>query len=129
MLKKFLSAALSQATASKQYERVENLRLGLLRHEAKVGGQVFGNLPKNHKRDFFCLDEHTWIWYEEWNENGQAKSKTIRYNVRPTGIVKAQDGHSYHLVKGEEAKRLLEAARAYKDKVESEVYQPILSSV
>lgn len=119
-------------TGFNQYDEMaqeERFRRSVIRHEAKVGGELFGPVPKGVRREFFCLDEHTWIWYEEWNENGQAKSKTIRYNVRPTGIVKAQDGHSYHLVKGEEAKRLLEAARAYKNRVENEVYQPILSSV
>lgn len=107
----------------------ERFRRNVIRHEAKVGGELFGPVPKGVRREFFCLDEHTWIWYEEWTDNGQEKSKTTRYSVRPNGIVKAQDGHGYHLVKGEEAKRLLEAAHAYQKKVEREVYQPILNSV
>lgn len=112
-----------------EMSQMEKFRRNVVRHEAKIGGELFGPVAEGVRREFFCLDEHTWIWYEEWNENGQAKSKTIRYNVRPNGIVKAQDGHSYHLVKGEEARRLLDAARAYKSRVENEVYQPILTSV
>lgn len=112
-----------------EMDQEEKFRRNVIRHEAKVGGELFGPVPKGVRREFFCLDEHTWIWHEEWTENGQNKSKTTRYSVRPNGIVKAQDGHSYHLVKGEEAQRLLEAARAYQKRVEREVYKPILSSV
>ncbi|MBI5357627.1 hypothetical protein HZB74_02155 [Candidatus Saccharibacteria bacterium] len=112
-----------------EMDQAEKFRRNVIRHEAKVGGELFGPVPKGVRREFFCLDEHTWIWHEEWSENGQSKSKTTRYSVRPNGIVKAQDGHGYHLVKGEEAKRLLEAARAYQKRVEREVYRPILSSV
>lgn len=116
-------------TQTDEMDQEEKFRRNVIRHEAKVGGELFGPVPKGVRREFFCLDEHTWIWHEEWTENGQNKSKTTRYSVRPNGIVKAQDGHSYHLVKGEEAQRLLEAARAYQKRVEREVYQPILNSV
>ena len=116
-------------TQADEMDQEEKFRRNVIRHEAKVGGELFGPVPKGVRREFFCLDEHTWIWHEEWTENGQNKSKTTRYSVRPNGIVKAQDGHSYHLVKGEEAQRLLEAARAYQKRVEREVYQPILNSV
>ena len=39
----------------------------LIQLESEIGAQLFGEIPKGHRREFFCLDEKTWIWYEEWN--------------------------------------------------------------
>jgi hypothetical protein len=72
------------------------------------------------------LDRYTWIWYEEWTEKGHRRSRTVRYNVTRNGVLKAQDGQGYRLVSDEEAQRLLHAAQTYQQKVETEVYQPIL---
>ncbi len=85
----------------------------LIREEAKLGGQIFGPVAKNHRREFFCLDEHTWVWFEEWIENGQRQAVTTRYNVRPTGILKSQDGQGYQPVDREEARHLVQAADLY----------------
>ena len=41
----------------------------LIRREAAIGGTLFGSLPKGGQRQFFCLDEHSWIWYEEWKDS------------------------------------------------------------
>lgn len=123
MLKKLLNSALSTAMASKQRERVDMLRRGLLRHEAKVGGKVFGSVPKGHRRDFFCLDEHTWVWHEEWlDEKEQRQIVSTRYDVRPTGILKSQNGGHYQQITPEEAHRLFDAADIYIDRVKREVY-------
>lgn len=107
----------------------EKLRRNIVRHEAKVGGTLFGPVPEGTHREFFCLDEYTWIWYEEWVESNKRKSRTTRYNVMNEGIVKAQDGQAYRLVSRDEALRLFEAAKAYQKKVEKEVYQPILRAL
>ncbi len=65
----------------------------ILRDAAKMGGEVFGPIPAGRRREFFCLDEHTWVWHEEWNdERGAHQVRTTRYDVRPHGIFKAQDG-------------------------------------
>ena len=62
-----------------------------IREEAKVGGKVFGPVPEGVRREFFCLDERTWVWHEEWtDENGKPQIRTTRYDVRPHGIFKAQ---------------------------------------
>lgn len=123
MFKKLINAAMAQATNSKQQERIENLRLGLLRHEAKVGGRVFGDVPKGHKRDFFCLDEHTWVWHEEWvDAEGQQHVVSTRYDVRPNGILKSQNGGHYQQITPQEAHRLFSAADLYVDRVKREVY-------
>ena len=44
-------------------------RRDLIRMESKIGATVFGPVPANHRREFFCLDEHTWVWYEEYFED------------------------------------------------------------
>lgn len=107
----------------------DKLRRDIVRHEAQVGGRLFGSVPAGVRREFFCLDEYTWIWYEQWMEKGKPKSRTTRYNIMNEGITKNQDGQGYKLVSRQEALRLFEAARAYQKKVEKEVYQPILSSI
>lgn len=113
------------AAEQKREERKAELYRNLLRHEAQIGGQLFGEVPKKHRREFFCLDEHTWVWHEEWLENGQRLSKTTRYDVRPDVILKAQDGQPYQVVEEQEARNLLEAARLYKEKVIVELYQAV----
>lgn len=107
----------------------DKLRRDIMRHEAREGGKLFGPMPDGVYREFFCLDEYTWIWYEQWTEKGKRKSRTTRYNIMNEGITKNQDGQGYKLVTRQEAIRLFEAARAYQAKVEKEVYQPILSAI
>lgn len=36
-----------------------------IQEEAKVGAKVFGPVPAGVRREFFCLDERTWVWHEE----------------------------------------------------------------
>jgi hypothetical protein len=108
---------------SSQEQRQAELYRDLIRHEARIGGKLFGPVPKGGRREFFCLDEKTWIWHEEWTDkNGQHKSKTTRYDIRPNGILKAQDGSHYQLVSAEEAKNLREAAHLYQQRVKNELY-------
>jgi hypothetical protein len=38
----------------------------LLQLESEIGAKLFGEVPAGHRREFFCLDEKTWIWHEEW---------------------------------------------------------------
>lgn len=123
MLKDLLNSILSQVSTTKEQDRLETLRLGLLRHEAKVGGQVFGTVPKGHKRDFFCLDEHTWIWHEEWvDANGERHVVSTRYDIRPDSILKSQNGSHYQEIGREEAYRLRDATKLYCDRVQRQVY-------
>ncbi len=100
--------------------RAEQYR-NLIRREAKIGGQLFGPIPKGHRREFFCLDERTWIWYEEWTDTtGQRQAKTTRYDVRPNGVVKIQDGHPSQYVPLEEARNLYQAVELYKQRIDAE---------
>lgn len=99
------------------------LKRAFMRKEAVIGGTVFGPVPNGVRREFFCLDEHTWIWHEEWTDvNGVRRTRTTRYDVRPGGVLKAQDGQDYKKATDEEAYNLYEAAKIYQQRVGHEVY-------
>lgn len=99
----------------------------LLRREAEIGGSLFGPVAKGGKREFFCLDESTWVWHEEWNDaKGQRHVRNTRYDIRPTGILKAQNGQGYRMVSLEEAENLMAAIQTYVTRVKSEVYAAYL---
>jgi len=119
MINKLLALITGQSTTQQHIDAHRQL----IRTEARIGGQVFGPIPDNRRREFFCLDKNTWIWHEEWSEdNGQRQSRTTRYDVRPTGILKAQNNGTYHMISAEEAENLYGAARVYKERVLSELY-------
>lgn len=104
----------SNATAKPQLQRTD-----LMRYEAKIGGQLFGPVPKGRTREFFCFDDHTWVWHEEWVEQGQRKVVTTRYDVRPNGVLKSQNGSGYQRLSLEEARNLYRAVDMYGDRVRS----------
>ena len=110
------------SAAQKRQDSKDELYRNFLRREAKVGGQLFGEIPKGHRREFFCLDERTWVWHEEWLEHGQLKTRTTRYDVRPDGVLKAQDGQPYQKVSLLEIRNLHLAALQYKKRIKSEIY-------
>ena len=97
----------------------------LIRQESKIGAQLFGPVPKGHRREFFCLDEHTWVWYEEWTDPGskQLQSVTTRYEIHQNGIIKVQDGHPYQNVEGQELANLMTAIELYYEQVLRGVYK------
>ncbi len=96
----------------------------LMRREAEIGGTLFGPVPKGGRREFFCLDETTWIWHEEWTGvGGQKNIRNTRYDFRPTGILKAQNGQGYQMVSLEEARHLETAIKTYIARVKKEIYQ------
>jgi len=95
----------------------------LLRLESQIGSQLFGPIPDGHTREFFCLDETTWIWYEQWrDQNGVSKSSTTRYEVHPKGVLKVLEGARYTYIEGQELDNLLHATRLYYEKVARDVY-------
>jgi hypothetical protein len=121
MIKKVLSTILG---TENEEERQAKLYSKLIRHEAKIGGTLFGPVPAGGNREFFCLDERTWVWHEEWKDpkSGERKHRTTRYDVRPSGIVKMQNGQNYQHVSVEEAQHLYDAAQQYQQRVGKEVY-------
>lgn len=107
--------------------RASQIHRNLIKRESKIGGELFGPIAPGGRREFFCLDEHTWIWYEEWQDtSGNQQSRTTRYDVRPNGVVKAQDGRHYQKLSSHEAKRFREAVLAYQKRVFREIYTPVL---
>ncbi len=118
MIKKILNGLVAQKQADRQAELYRNL----IRHEARIGGQLFGPVKPGVRREFFCLDEHTWVWHEEWtDQNGQHQMRTTRYDVRPGGVVKSQNGQ-VRSVGVEEAKHLKRAVLMYRDRVKRDLY-------
>jgi hypothetical protein len=122
MFKKLLNTLLNQ----RQEDRDAQLYQNLIRHEAQIGGTLFGPVPTGHRREFFCLDRHTWVWHEEWtDEAGEYRIMTTRYDIRPAGVVKSQNGQHYQPVYQEEASRLLGAIRLYLKQVNQEIYSRV----
>ncbi|MCA9347657.1 hypothetical protein KC930_03720 [Candidatus Saccharibacteria bacterium] len=119
MIKKFLNII----SGTNQNDDVDYYR-SLMRQEAVMGGQLFGPVPADRRREFFCLDKNTWIWHEEWTDasTGERKARTTRYDVRPSGILKAQSNGTYHKVSADEAKNLVTAAKIYIQRSLSEFY-------
>lgn len=105
-----------------QEEREDELYNRLIHHEGQIGSKLFNKSPNSVLREFFCLDEVTWIWYEEWiGRDGEVHKHEIRYEVRPDSVVKFTGGHYSYLTKTE-AEHFFDAVRAYKGKVMSELY-------
>jgi hypothetical protein len=118
MFKKVIKSMTSQKDAQRRAE----LYRKLIRHEAQIGGQLFGPVQPGGRREFFCLDPHTWVWHEEWkDENGQHQYATTRYDVHESGIVKSQNG-VYKPVSLKEAENLQTAVHLYRDRVKNELY-------
>ena len=108
---------LPKITRSEQ-QRQAQIERNLIRSEAKIGGELFGAVSKDGQRQFFCLDEHTWIWHEEWQgKDGKRQAVTTRYEVRPNGILKVQNGHVYQRLSDEETRNLYNSAKLYYQRV------------
>lgn len=108
--------------------RAAQIEQSLIRMEAKIGGEIFGAVPKGHRRDFFCLDRHTWIWHEEWKDaKGKTNAITTRYNVRPNGVLKSQNNQPYQPLSFTEARNLYKSTELYRNRVSAE-YQRMLQA-
>src|ERR1039458_4661261 len=106
---------LSSMKSQRQADRQAQLYRELIHREAKIGGELFGEVSSEQRREFFCLDKHTWVWHEEWTEpqTGKRHIVTTRYDVRPNVILKAQDGQGYRYIGLQEARNLYQAVRLY----------------
>ena len=98
----------------------------LLQREAQLGGRLFGPIVAGSRREFFCLDEHTWIWHEEWRDkNGYAHAVMTRYDILPQGIRKAQDNQPSVYITESEARRLYLAIDLYNQIVDQELTEEL----
>jgi hypothetical protein len=93
----------------------------LIRRESEIGRTLFGPLPVGTKRDFFCLDETTWIWHEE----SKGSVKVTRYMIKPTEIVKSVNGGQYERITSKEAENFRLATQAYAQKIDELLYKQI----
>ncbi len=119
MIKKMLQ----QSKLQRQTERDKQIEQQLLRRESQLGGRLFGPVATGDRREFFCLDERTWVWHEEWTnkETGQHQVQTTRYEVRTDRILKVRDGQ-YKPVEATEARHLLDAAKLYQETMQQKLY-------
>ncbi len=96
----------------------------LLREESKIGATLFGPVPRGRRREFFCLDESTWIWHEEWRDKkGVERQTTIRYEIHPNGILKVSDGPRYQFIEGTELDNFAKATRLYYEETARKIYK------
>lgn len=96
----------------------------LLSLESEVGSRLFGPVPKGHRREFFCLDERTWIWHEEWlDEKKKLATSTVRYEINEHGVLKVQEGARYNYLEGDELQNFAISIRMYYEQVAREVYR------
>ena len=124
---KVFSGARTNRQASSQEDKKAAVYRSMLRREAAIGGSLFGTIPAGGRREFFCLDESTWIWHEEWiDAAGQRQVRNTRYDVRPNAILKAQNGQGYQMVSHDEAKNLQSAIRMYVARVKKDLYADVV---
>lgn len=96
----------------------------LLRMESAIGRELFGPVPEGHQREFFCLDNRTWIWYENWTDpvSHKHQESTTRYEIHANGIIKIQEDEPYKVLEGQELKNLQSAVKIYYSRVMGEIY-------
>lgn len=102
-------------------ERRAEIYRSLVHWTGQVGGQLFGPVKKGVRREFFCLDEHTWVWHEEWTDKTGRHTLTTRYDVRPNGVVKSQGNNEFHSLSRQEAQNLYNAVVLYYQQVMPEL--------
>lgn len=96
----------------------------LLQLESEIGRELFGPVPSGHTREFFNLDEHTWIWHEDFvGADGKKHASTIRYEIQGDKILKVQEGARYSYLDGQELDNLLLAIQMYYEQVMRKVYK------
>lgn len=95
----------------------------LIQSESRIGRELFGPIPRGTNREFFCLDESTWVWHEE--KNGVIS--VTRYVIKPTEIIKSVDGSNYHRLSIIEAERFCKAVQIYSNRVDRELYGQLAS--
>jgi len=96
----------------------------LIQLESEIGSKLFGEVPRGHRREFFCLDKRTWIWHEAGKDpkTGKHIERTIRYEVRDNGILKVQEGPRYSFIDGDELNNFVAATTMYYEQVARHVY-------
>jgi hypothetical protein len=126
MVMNLLSALINPQQAAD--ERRAEIYKSLIHWEGKVGGQLFGPVSKGGRREFFCLDRHTWVWHEEWTDKTGRHTMTTRYDVRGNNIVKSQGNSNYQALSDEELDNFLNAVNLYYQRVVPELQRMVNAS-
>lgn len=97
----------------------------LIQLESEIGATLFGVPPVGHRREFFCLDEKTWIWHESGKNpaTGKLQEHTIRYEIHDNGVLKVQEGPRYSFIEGTELDNFVAATTMYYEQVARHVYK------
>ena len=97
----------------------------LIQLESEIGSKLFGEIPEGRRREFFCLDAKTWIWYEAGKnlQTGKFEEHTVRYEVHENGVLKVLEGARYTFIEGPELDNLIAAATMYYEQVAREIYK------
>jgi len=114
---------------SNSFKKRLSLERQIIRFESDLNKDIFGPIPKGHKRDFFCLEQNTWIWHEQFkSKDNQKHSIMTKYILRNNGkIIKSHNGSAYKLVQKKESINLLNAIILYTNRVQPE-YNKLLQS-
>jgi hypothetical protein len=133
MLHKILSIIMGYPVGQKQvsakqqsaYQRAMKERQ-LIRRESKIGSQLFGQVPSGRSREFFCLDERTWVWSESWYDanTNQHQSTQVQYEFQDRGVLKLINKVPHGYITSSELRHLVDAIQIYHDRVAIEVYGP-----
>jgi hypothetical protein len=91
----------------------------ILRHESKLGAKIFKKSKDSMNREFYCLNETTWVWRQG--------AETVFYKVNPTNVYKSNDGVNYRLASKKEASHLYKAAKVYRNLVSEKIYNSLLA--
>jgi hypothetical protein len=123
-------AAKAFQESAKKTRSAELKRRELIKKEAEIGAKVFGPVPAGHRRQFFCMDAHTWVWHEEWLdiETKRKVSQHVRYEIRPGSITKSVNSGTPVALSQEEAENLVQAAVLYHQYVSTVLYGKTLGS-
>ena len=116
------TAAKTQKPLKRPFQKLTEREL--IQLESDIGAQLFGTVPKGHRREFFNLDLSTWIWYDEWSDpiSNQRMNMTIRYEIHENGILKVQEGARYNFIEGQELENFMSAIHLYYERVARELY-------
>ncbi|HEX7484151.1 MAG TPA: hypothetical protein VF281_03295, partial [Candidatus Saccharimonadales bacterium] len=97
----------------------------LIQLESEIGAKLFGPLAPGARREFFCLDDTTWIWHEEGlnQQTGRREASTTRYELHKGGILKVQEGSRYTFLEGAELENFAKATRLYYEQTSREIYK------
>ncbi len=102
---------------------IEDRHRSLIERESRVGSSIFGSVPFGSKREFFCLDEKTWVWREKHNtKDGKVKVINTRYVIYQDRIDKIQNSEPSE-ISLDEIENLLHAMQVYTDRVAKKVYR------